>query len=140
MNEAPPPLPWNVRTRPEQLVLVFAAASALSGIPLLIAHHFGVAAHACIWKRVTGLPCAGCGGTRAADALLHGDPAAAFVMNPAASAGILLLALLTAYACGILIFRMEPLRPTLLRGRGWRTAVLATLVANWIYLLLAGRA
>lgn len=137
--EIPPPLPWNVRTRLERLVLVFGAASAFWGLLLLMAHHFGVVAHVCLWKRVTGLPCAGCGGTRAADALLHGDLVAAFVMNPAVSAGILLFALLAAYACGVLLFRLKPLRPALLRGQGWRAAVLATLAANWIYLLLAGR-
>lgn len=134
-----PPLPWGVRTGPERLVLVFAVASALGGLLLLMARHFGVVAHVCLWKHVTGLPCAGCGGTRAADALLHGDLAAAFVMNPAVSMGILLLVLLAAYAWGVLFFQLEPLRPVFLRGRGWRVAVLATVAANWIYLLWAGR-
>ena len=138
--EIPPPLPWSVRTRLERLILVFAAASTVFGALLLMAHRFGVEAHVCVWKRITGLPCAGCGGTRAADSLLHGNFGAAFVMNPAAVAGIFLCVLLAAYAGSVLLFRLEPLRPALLNGRGWRIAVPAVLAANWIYLLLAGHA
>lgn len=36
----------------------------------------------CPLHRLTGLYCAGCGGTRAIHALLHGDVAACFRLNP----------------------------------------------------------
>lgn len=36
----------------------------------------------CVFKTATGLDCPGCGGTRAAHALLHGRVAEAFRFNP----------------------------------------------------------
>ena len=36
----------------------------------------------CPFKALTGLQCPGCGGTRALHALLHGDVAGAFALNP----------------------------------------------------------
>ena len=35
----------------------------------------------CLFRRVTGLPCPGCGGLRAVNDLAHGDPAAALASN-----------------------------------------------------------
>lgn len=37
---------------------------------------------ACLFKTVTGYPCPGCGGTRAAHALLHGNLQEALYINP----------------------------------------------------------
>ena len=39
----------------------------------------------CVFKHFTGLDCPGCGGTRAAFALLYLDPASAFKYNPVIS-------------------------------------------------------
>lgn len=36
----------------------------------------------CLFKTLTGYPCPGCGGTRAAYALLHGDLLRALLINP----------------------------------------------------------
>lgn len=36
----------------------------------------------CLWKRVTGRPCAGCGLTRGFVQLAHGDPVEAMRLNP----------------------------------------------------------
>lgn len=37
---------------------------------------------ACLFKTITGYPCPGCGGTRVAYALLHGDFLDALLINP----------------------------------------------------------
>lgn len=136
----PPPLPWKVRTAPERFILLFAAASVFFVALLLAVRRMGLGFPVCTWKRVSGLPCIGCGGTRAVDLLLRGDIPGALAMNPAAVGGVLFFAALTVYACCVLVFRAEPLRPAWLHGRAWRPVLLAALVANWIYLLLAGRA
>jgi hypothetical protein len=45
----------------------------------------------CTFKNLTGLPCALCGGTRSAHALLHGDVATALYLNPLALVAVGLL-------------------------------------------------
>ncbi len=83
----------NVRHRVALLVsAVVAAACALL-------YFFNPAEHmffpACMFHRVTGLNCPGCGGLRATHQLLHGHLAAAFRLNPlfvvAIPAGIIFL-------------------------------------------------
>ncbi len=64
----------------------------------------------CLFRTFTGFHCIGCGLTRALHALVHGDIAGAFAMNP--------LAMLTL-----------PLVPLMvLHGHGWRPAFLAPLM------------
>ena len=135
----PPPLPWEARTAPERLVLVFAAAAALVGALLWLAHYTGIGLSLCTWKGLTGLPCAGCGGTRAVSMLFAGDLSSAFVMNPAAIVAVMGTLLLTLYAGLVVVFRFEPFRPPFLCAKFWRFMLLALLGANWVYLLLAGR-
>jgi hypothetical protein len=71
--------------------------------------------------------------------LLHGDVNSALAMNPAAIVAVAGTLLLTIYAGVVVACRLEPLRPSFLRPKFWRFALLGLLVANWIYLLLAGR-
>lgn len=52
-----------------------AAAAALFGLAAV----FGME---CIWHRLFGIICPGCGMTRAVIALIHGDIAAAFYYHP----------------------------------------------------------
>ncbi len=42
----------------------------------------GLGITVCLFRAFSGLPCPGCGLTRALIALLHGDPAAAFAYHP----------------------------------------------------------
>ena len=123
-ESVPPPLPWSVRTKTERLILAAVAAFAFVGAMLLLARRAGFSPSFCTWKGLTGLPCAGCGGTRATSLLLF----AAFFA-----------AVLALYASVVLLFRLEPLRLPVLRGKVWRFAVLFALAVNWIYLLAAGR-
>ncbi|WP_354640756.1 DUF2752 domain-containing protein [Kitasatospora camelliae] len=81
----------------------------------------------CPWRRLTGLQCPGCGGTRMAYDLLHGDLAAAWQDNAA-----LLLSLPLVAALYLTWLRHG------LAGRRWRLrlsppaiAVLLTAAAGW---------
>ena len=134
----PPPLPWGVRTAPERLILVFTAAASLVGALLLAAHDYGPGLSTCTMQGLIGLPCAGCGGTRAISMLVHGDMASAMAMNPAAVIAVVSVLLLAAYAAFVLVLRLEPIRPAFLRSKFSRLALFGLLGANWIYLLLAG--
>lgn len=48
----------------------------------------------CVWKSTTGWDCPGCGSTRAAHQLMHGETAAAFRLNPVFVVGIPLVGLI----------------------------------------------
>lgn len=139
MNALPPPLPHAVRTQAERLILVCSAAGAALGGFYLLAVSVCGAVWPCAWKSVTSLPCAGCGGTRAALSLASGDWAGALALNPGAVLLFGVLLALNAYAVLTVAGVLQPLRPVFLRGARWRIAVVAVFAANWIYLLVAGR-
>lgn len=48
----------------------------------------------CMWKSATGWDCPGCGSTRAAHQLMHGETAAAFRLNPVFVVGMPLVGLI----------------------------------------------
>ena len=135
----PPPLPWRVRTQPERLILVGAAAAALVVFILFLARSADVAVPGCVWKCATGIPCAGCGGTRALAALLGGSFFDALSWNPGAVFASIMAGSAALYAACVLIFRLDPWRPGLLNGGWWKVAVVSLIAVNWVYLLLAGR-
>ena len=83
----------------------------------------------CMFHAFTGLYCIGCGLTRALHALVHGDVARAFGMNPLAMALLFLSPLLAAWKLGV--WRpaaMRPLVAALSEPRLW----LVLLPAYWI--------
>jgi hypothetical protein len=132
----PPPLPWAVRSAPERFILICSlGALVLAGAWALMASvlPFG---WPCVWKAVTGWPCAGCGGTRSLLFLVNGNWLAALQLNPGVvmAGGLLLIANL--YAVAVLIFRIEPWRPTV---RRWRWALGCAVAANWLYLVAVSR-
>ena len=91
----------------------------------------------CVFKQITGLPCPTCGTGRMVLALCRGDVAAAAAMNPLmfvlAAGGTALLGLRTLFGRRR---RVDP--PGLHAVRGWQV-LLAAALANWAYLILAGR-
>lgn len=111
------------------LVLIIFAAWALAwnGVTTLL----GVDAPSCTLRRATGLPCATCGGTRAALRLLHGDLLGALQLNPLAtliSVGVPAWLILAWIRRGTPLIRWTRAR--------WLWATLALVVvvaANWIY-------
>lgn len=92
----------------------------------------------CVFRITLGLPCPGCGLTRAASHLLHGDLAASIRLHPFA----LLLALEAATLWAVLGHRSHRALPIRLPQRieGWALAHVVALVALWLGRLASGTA
>lgn len=89
----------------------------------------------CGVKKLTGLPCPFCGGVRATAALGQGSLAEAVAWNPAVT---LLHAGIVTSGAALVLGRTPPwLTPE--RQRFVFRAVVVILVANWLYLVAAGR-
>lgn len=83
----------------------------------------------CIFRKLTGIECPGCGMTRATYAALHGNFAQAFWFNPV---GVIILPL-ALFALGLELIgwvRGRPL-PFRLNLNRWTGIGLATLVIGW---------
>jgi hypothetical protein len=91
----------------------------------------------CPFHLITGLPCVGCGGTRALIALTHGELDAALALNPLAVLLAVFFLLFVAYAIGALWLgrRWRP-QPTRAQAAALRVSAIAALAANWAYLLV----
>jgi hypothetical protein len=91
----------------------------------------------CLFRALVGIPCLTCGGTRALLALARFDAGAAFGWNPlAAAAGILFISG-GAIALGAALAGREVRtpRPTPVL----RAGIVLAAVANWAFLVAAGR-
>jgi len=55
------------------------------------------------------------------------------------AAAMVALFLLAVYAGSVLVFRLEPLRPVVLRAPQLRWVASVLLAANWVYLLICAR-
>lgn len=100
--------------RPALYLLLAGGAIALpAAVWLLITFDPNAAGNPfppCVFRFLTGYYCVGCGATRALHALVHGDVAHAFAMNP-------------------LIMLMLPITPLLIaHTQGWRPRVLGPLM------------
>lgn len=101
----------------------------------------------CPLKSLAGIPCAFCGGTRAAAAFAHGHFYEALLLNPLVGTGCAVGALYLTYAAFSVITR----QPRRLRLAGlnagaspvskWaiRAGALVAIIANWAYVIAAGR-
>jgi hypothetical protein len=117
-------------------VLAMGAGSVVALAPVLPALARFVPA--CPFHALTGVPCPGCGVTRAALAFFRGDLAAAFGWNPLAAA-----ALVAGLAAGALapvwvalggpLPALAPVLPV-----RTRVAIVAALLLNWAYLVWRG--
>lgn len=91
----------------------------------------------CWFRRVTGLACPSCGGTRMVAAIASGDWAAAVAFNPLLLALIVWLLVWGTLRFGLgrrIVIQLHPHA----RRIGWSLLAVA-LVANWLYLIAAGR-
>ena len=94
----------------------------------------------CLFRAITGHPCATCGATRSAIAFFHGEFFIAWKWNPLAFLFYCALSIFDAYAFVVLVTRAPRLRATQLRPaekRFLRAFVVTLLAVNWIYLLIA---
>jgi hypothetical protein len=71
--------------------------------------------------------------------LAGGQWTEAWLLNPGVAAALLGLVVVNLYAATVLIFRLEPLRPRAVWLGRWRWWIGAAVLANWLYLLAAGR-
>ncbi|MBQ2813488.1 MAG: DUF2752 domain-containing protein [Akkermansia sp.] len=71
---------WLWRLAPPLLLLVLAAG--MLWFPQQLSELVGTLSPGCIFRKLTGLECPGCGGTRALRALISGDIGAAMGYNP----------------------------------------------------------
>jgi hypothetical protein len=112
------------------ILIIFAAwALAWNGVTALL----GVDAPSCTFRRVTGMPCATCGGTRAALRLFRGDLLGALQLNPLAT---LITVGVPAWLITAWIRRGTPLiRWTRARWLWATLALVVVVAANWIYVV-----
>jgi hypothetical protein len=112
---------------------LWLAGAGVLAVLLLVLFLFDPAHHAfypvCMFHRVTGLQCPGCGGLRAAHHLLHGEVLTAFRYNP--------LVVLAAPVAALLLARRWWQRPRTgappLRAHArWAWGLLTLLLVFWV--------
>jgi len=133
--------PIRVVSRPgPPLGLIFGAIGSLAAFGIGTLHLDRLPMALCYVKALTGLPCPTCGSTRALGRLFALDAPGAFAMNPLAALGALLLAAWAVADLALLPRRRAlGIEVTAPAGSALRVAAAAALVANWAYLLAAGR-
>jgi hypothetical protein len=129
-----------VREKASPLGLIVTGAGVLAALAIRVLHLDGLPIPLCAFRAVTGVPCMGCGSTRALGRLAHLDLAGALAFHP----------LTTALMLGIGVWGLVD-ATLLLRRRALRLEcapreayyVLWTLVGlalvNWVYLILVRR-
>jgi len=93
----------------------------------------------CLFHAVTGHPCVTCGATRSATQFFHGHFLSALWWNPLVFLSLCGLSIFNAYAFVVLITGAPRLRVgqlTIAEKQFVRTAVVALLAVNWVYLLI----
>ena len=133
-----PPAPPRLR---ETAWLVGPLVTLVAVIALLAAARFydRLPAHppGCGFRTLTGLPCLGCGGTRAARALAAGRLGESIRFNPGVVLGVATTIAWTAAGSARFLRRVPLPKPSEQNRRIRRNAVLAAvlLLLNWIYLV-----
>jgi len=119
---------------------ILAGIGVLGGAAVALLHLDALPFTICTFKLATGLPCLTCGTTRAMGRLFHGDLAGAWLMNPLATAGALAL-VPWAVADLLLMIQGRAARVQLAppAARAVRVLVVAAALANWAWLVAAGR-
>jgi len=115
--------------------LLIAAYCGLCLFVCYLGELTGIAFSTCPLKITTGLPCPFCGGTHAALALLQGNLRGAFLLNPLA-AGFFLLGPPVAASYYLLL---QNKRGKIRMPRLLWALFAAAILANWAYLISAGR-
>jgi hypothetical protein len=135
-----PPLRLVARPDAPPLGLVFGGIGLLGAAAVWLLRLDRVPLAFCVFKGLTGLPCPTCGSTRTLGRLFALDVAGALSMNPLTT---LVAVVVAAWALAdlALLPRRQALgleiAPRL--GLALRVAALSLLLANWVYLVAAGR-
>lgn len=132
MNRADPSLHW-IMLGTAAAVLVLATALRVDAAGQVVDAFFGLPLpDACTFRRVTGVPCPGCGLTRCFICLMRGDVARAWGYNPS---GLLLFVVVAAQVP----YRMLQLMRIRWQQEELRLATLTLVVWSLIALSLLGQ-
>ena len=119
---------------------IFLAIGTVAAFAVAVLHLDRLPILVCLFRAVTGVPCLTCGATRALGELVAGDVAGAFAMNPLATLGAFAL---VPWGIGdlALMTRGRALSLEVAPGgaRALRMAAFVAVMANWAYLVVAGR-
>jgi hypothetical protein len=144
-SSAPDRITWHWRKlqpRETDMELLWLIVLPLTAALYLLMQALRPAFFQCKFKALTGIPCATCGGTRTALAVVRDfDILAAFLNNPLVFVGLSLVSLYLVYAAVVVIFRRPRLRVRIPRRRRMQAGVvlLVLLLVNWAYLISDGR-
>jgi hypothetical protein len=136
----PPPIRLTARPGAPPLGAIFGAIGALSAATVWLLRLDRIPLTFCAFKGLTGLPCPTCGSTRALGRLFALDLAGALSMNPLTTVAAVVVAGWAAADLALLPRRRAlglDVAPRL--GFALRAGVLLLFVANWAYLVAAGR-
>jgi len=128
----------------DKLLLAAAACAAVVGVWMLRHYDPNVVGNffpKCLFHEATGYWCIGCGLTRAMHALVHGDLARAFSMNPLAMIVLPLLPLMLLHDRGVRPRMLQPMMSVLMTPKLWMFLLPAYWIARnlpwWPFTLLA---
>jgi len=128
------------RRQAQPLGAIFLGIGLATGLGVALLHLDRLPIPLCVLKATTGVPCVTCGATRALGHLFALDLGGALAMNPLAAVGALVLVAWGA-ADLVLLTRGRALTVTVSGrlARLSRMVAVTLLVANWVYLVAAGR-
>jgi hypothetical protein len=135
-----PPFRLVVRSNAAPIGAIFGGIGLLAAAAVGLLRLDRIPLTLCVFKGLTGLPCPTCGSTRALGRLFALDFADALAMNPFTT---LVAVLVAAWAAAdlVLLPRRQALDVEVSRPFAFalRVAALVLFLANWAYLIAAGR-
>ena len=140
VSASPPPLRLAARAGAPPLGAIFGGIGLLAAAAVWLLRLDRIPLTFCVFKGLTGLPCPTCGSTRALGLLFARDFAGALRMNPFTT---VVASVVAAWAVADLILlprrRALGLEVSSRLGFALRVGALALFLANWVYLVAAGR-
>jgi hypothetical protein len=136
----PPPFRLTARAGAPPLGAIFGAIGLVAGAAVWLLHLDRFPMTLCLFKGLTGLPCPTCGSTRALGHLVALDFGGALRMNPFTTLAAVVIAAWAAADLALLPRRQAlglEVSPRL--AFALRVGALVVFVANWVYLVAAGR-
>ncbi|MCF6313273.1 MAG: DUF2752 domain-containing protein [Verrucomicrobiales bacterium] len=119
--------------------LVAPSVSLFAVLALLIGartyQSWPVKAPPCSLRVLTGIPCIGCGGTRAMEALSRADVVEALRYNPLVVLGVLVIVLWFFWALLTFKSKRRVVGESKKMAKVWTVMIFLLVLLNWIYLI-----